>query len=456
MGYNVVLFTEKPPHPDDYIPEGKVTRVILPPYTDADSILPRVRVLGEAVDAYGIDLFVYHAWVNYHLLWDVMAVKSKGASFLIHTHGAAAFVMMWGRQLYKDMMHVYRLADAVIALSRADQLYWSFFCDNARCVSNPICFDVDDAKQSDLDGARLLWVGRLDYKQKHHTELIPVMHEVVGRRPDAALTIVGVAETEEENEQFRELIRESGLESNIILEGYQSDVYPYYARASVYLSTSSYEGFPTTLVESKAFGVPCVTYELPYLEMHRDGGGIVKAPFADTHQMAEAIVELLNDDERRRELGRAARRSLDKYVDVDHSRVWADIIGSVVSGAGGAGCVAGAVAATAADGAAATSGAGAAAAPPVCPDDETKRILWYTQALYGDIVTDNLNNEIQSLTAGKNKLQRRLNRKTDKIKELKAEQKKLKKKYRKMRASASWKIGRALTRIPRMLKRIFT
>jgi glycosyltransferase involved in cell wall biosynthesis len=426
MGYNVVLLTEKPPHPDDYIPEGKVTRVILPKCTDADSVLPRIRALGEAVEAYDIDLVVYHAWVSYHSLWDIMTVKSKGASFVMHTHGAPAFVMMWGRQLYKEMMYVYRLTDAVIALSRADQLYWSSFCDNVKCVSNPICFDVESVKQSDLDGARLLWVGRLEYQAKRHTDLISVMKEVVRYRPDAVLSIVGVSETEEENERFLNLIEKKGLGSNIIPEGYQANVYPYYARASIYLSTSSYEGFPTTLVESKAFGVPCVTYELPYLEMHRDGEGMIKVPFADTKKMAEAIVKLLNDDERRKAMGATARRSLDKYTDIDHAQVWAGIIESVRFGAD--------------------------AVAPLQPDDETKRIVWYTQALYGDIVTDTFNGEIKSISKEKKKLQNKL----EKMKELKAEHKKLAKKYIKMRGSNSWKIGRALTRVPRMLKRFFS
>jgi glycosyltransferase involved in cell wall biosynthesis len=426
MGYNVILLTEKPPHPDDYIPEGKVPRIILPKCTDAVSIEPRIQALCEVIEAYDIDLVVYNAWVSYHSLWDIMAVKSTGASFVMYTHGSPAFVMMWGRQLYKEMMHVYRLVDAVIALSRADQLYWSSFCGNVKCVSNPICFDIGGAKQAALESARLLWVGRLEYQAKRYTDLIPIMKEVALHRPDAVLSVVGAAETAEENERFLDLIKKKGLESNIVLEGYQTDVYPYYAGASVYLSTSSYEGFPTTLVESKAFGVPCVTYELPYLEMHRDGEGMIKAPFSDTKKMAEAIVELLNDDERRKAMGAAARRSLDTYADVDHAQVWTDIIDSVCLGAD-------------------------AVAPPR-PDDETKRIMWYSQALYGDIVTDSLNDEIKLIAKKERKLQKKL----DVMKELKAEHKKLQKKYIKMQNSNSWKIGRALTRIPRMLKRFFT
>jgi glycosyltransferase involved in cell wall biosynthesis len=422
MGYKVVLLTEQPAHPDDYIPEGKVARVVLPPYDGGDSVSPRTRALSAAIDAYGIDVVVYHAWVNRRILWDVMAIKSKGASFVAHTHGTPALVMMWSRQLHEEMTHVYRLTDAVIALSRVDRLYWSSFCNNVKFVSNPVCFDAEDVEPSTTDGAGLLWVGRLESAQKRHMDLIPIMAEVVRRRSDATLTIVGTAKTRREYDRFLDAIAERELERNVITAGYQTDIYPYYKKASIFLSTSSYEGFPTTLVESKAFGVPCVTYELPYLEMHRDGEGMVKTPFGDTKKIAEEIIALLDDDEKRREMGRAARKSLDRYTDVDHAMVWKEIIESVIPGSPGP--------------------------APVEPDDETRRILWYTQAFYEDIAMDALAQKNKSLARKFDNMNRRAER-------LRSDHKDLERKYNRMRNSFSWRIGRAATKIPRAIRRLF-
>ena len=57
------------------------------------------------------------------------------------------------------------------------------------------------------------------------------------------------------------------LEDSVILHGFHKDVKPFYQKVSLFLSTSAYEGYQLTLQESKIAGLPCVTYEMPYLTL---------------------------------------------------------------------------------------------------------------------------------------------------------------------------------------------
>lgn len=87
-----------------------------------------------------------------------------------------------------------------------------------------------------------------------------------------------------------------------------------------------------TLAEAKAYGLPCVLYDLPHLEMVRDGLGIRTVAQGDVAAAAEAIIALLEDTEERRRLGRAARQSMEAFARYDLAAGWREALEAVVSG----------------------------------------------------------------------------------------------------------------------------
>jgi hypothetical protein len=355
------------------------------------------------------------------------------------------------------MRHTYKLPQRINALSRVDCEYWRSLNPGAGYLPNPVCFDVPEIIPDDPKAPSILWIGRFDQKEKRYKDLVKIMKIVVKARPDAVLTVVGDGETKKEMIGLRRLIEKNKLQDNIILAGYQTNVYSFYQEASIYISTSLCEGFPTTLVESKAFGVPCVAYELPYLEMHREREGIITVPFPDEIAMASEIIKLLNDDELRKDMRQQARNGLSKYVNWDHEGEWKAIFEKV--------CLPEIVS-------------------PYEPDIETVNILWETQYMYelvgvkyhriSAIEVKNLKKEIKRLDREWHKLQAEILRLSNKNTHLVDNNKSLhgkvawlrakknqiakdnealKKAVKKHRQSKSWKIGRVLTWLPRKLKR---
>jgi hypothetical protein len=88
-----------------------------------------------------------------------------------------------------------------------------------------------------------------------------------------------------------------------------------------------------TLFESKAYGLPCVMYALPYLELLRDGLGFVAVDQGDEGGAARAIIELLNDNEYRAAKGFEARLSAETFCDsFDAAKEWQHIFSSNEAG----------------------------------------------------------------------------------------------------------------------------
>jgi glycosyltransferase involved in cell wall biosynthesis len=157
-------------------------------------------------------------------------------------------------------------------------------------------------------------------------DLLEVMELVIRERPHAHLTVVGKGEDAETDELFREAIALRELDEAITLAGYHQDVSPYYRQAAIFLLTSLHEGFCYTLLESKAYSLPCVAYDLPYLEMFREGKGILAVPHGDTAQMAKGVVGLLDNQGLLQSMGEEARESFLPYYERDMAALWKEII----------------------------------------------------------------------------------------------------------------------------------
>jgi glycosyltransferase involved in cell wall biosynthesis len=330
FGCEVVLFTDTPPGGDDYeLPPG-VRRVVLPSWreTNADNFHLRAAEWQRTLAEEHVDVMIYHAWASKVLLWDLLAVKCGGVPFVVNAHSVFSLYLTTLDTYFAEMPAVYALCDAVVALSRVDRRFWSHFVPRAFFLPNPLTFDLNGLACAKLAGRELLWVGRFS-REKQPVDAVRIMAHVVRAVPSARLRMVGAGSDEVVNDQVRGEIEAHGLQDQVVLCGYQKEVGAFYESASIYLSTSRYEGFPMGLAESKSYGLPCVMYALPFLELVRDGEGLVAVAPGDIAAAAKEIVALLQDDGRRAHLGRAARDSIQKYADFNLAAGWRAVLESV-------------------------------------------------------------------------------------------------------------------------------
>lgn len=97
-------------------------------------------------------------------------------------------------------------------------------------------------------------VGRFN-KQKNHSFLIKVFVEILKKRENSKLVLVGKGE---EEGNITRLVNESGIADKVVFAGIRSDVPAIMSAADVMVFPSLYEGMPNTVIEAQATGLPCI------------------------------------------------------------------------------------------------------------------------------------------------------------------------------------------------------
>jgi glycosyltransferase involved in cell wall biosynthesis len=96
--------------------------------------------------------------------------------------------------------------------------------------------------------------------------------------------------------------------------GWQDNPFKFMKRASLFVLSSDYEGFPNALIEAMAVGCPVISTDCISgpAEVLKGGEYGVLVPPNDENAMARAIVRLLRNEGLRRELsGKGMRRTED-------------------------------------------------------------------------------------------------------------------------------------------------
>jgi glycosyltransferase involved in cell wall biosynthesis len=170
-------------------------------------------------------------------------------------------------------------------------------------VEEPPAIDREIARQLlglPLEVPVVMFVGRLT-AIKRPDRLVEAFGMVLERIPEAVLAVAG------EGELLKEVRRSvERLGDSVRLLGWQSDVGRLYAAADLVVISSDNEGMPMTLIEAAMAGVPGVTTDVGSASevVVHGSTGLVVAP--DARDLADAIIVLLVDDDRRSDMGRAA------------------------------------------------------------------------------------------------------------------------------------------------------
>jgi len=152
--------------------------------------------------------------------------------------------------------------------------------------------------------ATVLSIGRLT-REKGHRVLLEAMALVVQAVPDAQLRICGVGE---EHDRLRGQAAANGLLPQVSFVGFVPDVRAELASADVFVMPSLSEGLGVAALEAMAMGKPVVATDaggLPEAVVHGETGLVV--PAGDPGALAEALVPLLGDKEKRRGMGLRGR-----------------------------------------------------------------------------------------------------------------------------------------------------
>lgn len=126
--------------------------------------------------------------------------------------------------------------------------------------------------------------------------------------------------------KWNKMAIDKGIENNVVFCGMTRDVNEYYSKASVNLSTSKYEGFLMTLLEAQAHSLPTVMFTMPNLTIGTPDCGVIGVDMMDCSSAANEIVRLLTDHEHWNHTSALARTSYDKLKEYDYECAWRQVL----------------------------------------------------------------------------------------------------------------------------------
>jgi glycosyltransferase involved in cell wall biosynthesis len=154
-----------------------------------------------------------------------------------------------------------------------------------------------------------VFIGRMGV-EKGIFDLILIWKEVVKKKGDARLAVIGAESTLKER-WFNE-IRRKNLEKNIVyLGGIKDDeaVYGILKSAKVFVFPSHVEGFCIVVGEAMAAGLPVVCWDIPTLrEVYGKSSAVKFVPKGRLEDFSKEVCRLLTDEKYRLTISEAGRR----------------------------------------------------------------------------------------------------------------------------------------------------
>ncbi|WP_344023845.1 glycosyltransferase family 4 protein [Streptomyces luteireticuli] len=225
----------------------------------------------------------------------------------------------------------YPRLDAVTTVTEADARTYRkvMRLPGVRIEAVPNSVPAPALAPADSSGKWVIAAGRLA-PAKRYDVLVKAFAKVVERRPDWRLRIYGAGT---EKAKLRALVDKLGLYNHVFLMGPANPLEAEWVKGSIGAVTSSLESFGMTIVEAMRCGLPVVSTDCPHgpREIITDGTDGLLVPVGKTDAIAAGLLKLIEDDELRRRMGRAALESSARFDPAEiagrYERLFDDLTG---------------------------------------------------------------------------------------------------------------------------------
>ena len=199
-----------------------------------------------------------------------------------------------------------RRFDRFVTLTQEDLSLWG---DIPGICSIPNGIRLEGIVPGEHEGKTVIAVGRYMY-QKGLDRLINawrIVSDALGPDHGWQLRLLGDGEL---RSPLQLQIKILDLSDSVELCGNVKDMPSEYRRAAILALSSHYEGLPMALIEAQAYGLPAVSFDCKCgpREVIVDGVTGTLVPEGDVEALARALLELIRDPERRRQMGAEAAR----------------------------------------------------------------------------------------------------------------------------------------------------
>lgn len=225
--------------------------------------------------------------------------------------------------LVDEIERRYRRFDLVATLTEGDaEDYRRLLGADAHVVAIPNAVQQADVR-ADPASKIVVAAGRLT-RPKGFDRLVRAFGLVVGKYPDWRLRIYGVGD---QDAALRALIARLGLGDHVAMMGFSTRLHKELARASIYAMSSRFEGFPMVLLEAMSCGLPVVSFDCPSGPRHVIEHGVngLLVQDGDVDALADGLLELIEDNDRRATMAAAAVDTSSRYTTTAIAQQWSEL-----------------------------------------------------------------------------------------------------------------------------------
>lgn len=330
-GHGVVIAARNPCEEVDGLPEG-VQYVQVTGETSG----ARLAHWAEICRSHSIDAIIDHQilysrdWPSYALIAAASGVPTIG---WVHNFAMRSVYDM------KDMVSFIRehspsLA-TLVTLSELDVAFWklqgiqhSVYLPNPPSPMLLKSAALEAPKTGPTSHLELIWWGRLEQHTKQVRQLVDVAVELKKQEVDFRLRIIGPEWANLTPKKLHKYAERRGVGTEVEVPGplRGQALLDAIDAADIFVNTSIIEGYPLTLAEAQARGLPIAMYEMDWLTIVQGNAGIVSAPQGDAYRLAVRIKELAHTPGRYAEASQAALDTAQRALALDFSEIYHQLL----------------------------------------------------------------------------------------------------------------------------------
>jgi GalNAc-alpha-(1->4)-GalNAc-alpha-(1->3)-diNAcBac-PP-undecaprenol alpha-1,4-N-acetyl-D-galactosaminyltransferase len=290
--------------------------------------LRRIQVLKQAIVASDPDLVI--SCVNTTNILTLLACRGLKVKTIVSEHVHPTFGQLnKATQLLQNL--TYQWADLITVQTHAALSFFPIDRYKTFVIPNPVVLPTSEPIQSQLytDDRHLLAIGKL-IPQKGFDLAIKAFAQVAQRYPEWTLTILGEGEMRSELEK---LCMELDLEDRVFMPGVVRNVDAHLRKADIFILPSRFEGFPMTLCEAMACGVPVIASNClsgPREIIHDGIDGMLVKP-ENIGALVTGLNQLMSDPGKRQYFSHHAPKVLDRFGVEPVMTIWHRAIEQVLA-----------------------------------------------------------------------------------------------------------------------------
>jgi glycosyltransferase involved in cell wall biosynthesis len=289
----------------------------IPPFTENYPVHIGIEKMIRNVDP---DVIHIHNLPFISTLQYAKTSQKLGISAVLHVHGVfgrrgklvnsaqTLFLKAFGQSIFKAV-------EAVICLNNGDALeIQRFGCPSEKIhlIANGV--DEEQFKPNPSEtGLSLLWYGRF-VEEKGLDTLIEAAPKILQQAPELRITLAGDGPTQKRIQRKVKSLNLSCFDFPGIIK--HNQLPKLLDESMLFVLPSLQEGMPFSLLEAMVSGKPVVASDIDGVRdiITNDINGVL-VPKSNPDALSNAIIDLLNNPEKRRRLGEEARRTIEsKYT----------------------------------------------------------------------------------------------------------------------------------------------